>query len=413
MPAIHVQLDTPVARSFRVDQVAGMFDAPVADRSKLDLRAHVPPLEAPGSDWTIGAIVGPSGSGKGQIARHWLGKRFLEASPDRTTGHRWPKDKAIVDAFPADLETAAITGALNAVGFSSPPAWVLPYAALSTGQRARADLARVLLRDEPVLGVDEFTSTVDRQIGQFMAAAAAKAIRKQRCRLHRLVAVTCHYDVLDWLEPDWVLDMADRTLRVGADLKRAMPRGSLQRPENGEAPPIRAARKRDPGFRGRPAIALDVHRVSARDYWPRFAPHHYLSHTLHRAARCYVAFWSRDGQTHPTALCATLPGMGIRGMRRVSRLVVQPDFQGMGIGLRLLDAVAAIETADPAHRRMSITTSHPALISALPHRPTWRLRDVAQLGCRQTGWAKGGKYFATSFGRTTVSFEFQPAHAPG
>ena len=36
----------------------------------------------------------------------------------------------------------------------------------------------------------------------------AKAVRKGRVRAEKFIAVTCHYDVLEWLEPDWILDMA-------------------------------------------------------------------------------------------------------------------------------------------------------------------------------------------------------------
>ena len=38
----------------------------------------------------------------------------------------------------------AVTAALSAVGLGSVPSWLRPYAALSTGEKFRADLARVL-----------------------------------------------------------------------------------------------------------------------------------------------------------------------------------------------------------------------------------------------------------------------------
>ena len=39
------------------------------------------------------------------------------------------------------------------------------------------------------------------------SAAIAKGIRRGHLPC-RFVAVTCHYDVAEWLEPDWMLDMA-------------------------------------------------------------------------------------------------------------------------------------------------------------------------------------------------------------
>ena len=96
---------------------------------------------------------------------------------------------------------------LTAVGFSSPPAWIKPYRVLSQGERFRCDLARALLTRKRRVVFDEFTSVVDRTVARIGAAAVAKAVRRMPEK--QFVAVTCHYDVAEWLEADWVLDMAD------------------------------------------------------------------------------------------------------------------------------------------------------------------------------------------------------------
>ena len=54
-----------------------------------------------------------------------------------------------------------------------------------------------------------------------------------------------------------------------------------------------------------------------------------------------------------------LPVIGFAGRRRISRIVVRPDFQGVGVGRAVLNAVAAM------YPRISITTGHPAMIAAL------------------------------------------------
>jgi ABC-type ATPase with predicted acetyltransferase domain len=48
---------------------------------------------------------------------------------------------------------------------------------------------------------DEFTSVVDREIAKVSAFAISKAVRRSK---KKFIAVTCHYDVVDWLDPDWV-----------------------------------------------------------------------------------------------------------------------------------------------------------------------------------------------------------------
>jgi ABC-type ATPase with predicted acetyltransferase domain len=42
---------------------------------------------------------------------------------------------------------------------------------------------------------------VDREIAKVSAFAISKAVRRSS---KKFIAVTCHYDVVDWLEPDWV-----------------------------------------------------------------------------------------------------------------------------------------------------------------------------------------------------------------
>ena len=202
-------------------------------------------------------------------------------------------------------DVKAICGVLTAVGFSSPPAWLKPYRALSNGQQFRCDLARALLASSPLVVFDEFTSVVDRQVAKVGSAAVAKAVRKRHVGAERFVAVACHYDILEWLQPDWILDLA--TGRVT--------RRRLRRPD----------------------IRLDVH-AGNRAAWPLFKKHHYLSGNLAASCRCYYALANGE-------LCgfvATINQLGHRGdaWRRVSRIVVLPDYQGVGIGGRLLDAVA-------------------------------------------------------------------------
>jgi ABC-type ATPase with predicted acetyltransferase domain len=107
-------------------------------------------------------------------------------------------DKAIVSHFnnPEDA-----IDKLSAVGLNSVPSWYKPYHVLSTGEKFRADLARKL-RDGAV--IDEFTSVVDRNVAKAASVAMSKHIK--RTGLSNIVIVTCHRDILDWLEPDWVID---------------------------------------------------------------------------------------------------------------------------------------------------------------------------------------------------------------
>jgi ABC-type ATPase with predicted acetyltransferase domain len=144
-------------------------------------------------DWQIGVIVGRSGTGKTSIAKQLFPKEYIR-SFEYTS-------ETVLDDFPENVSVSEITSSLCNVGFASPPDWLKAYAHLSQGEKMRVDIARALCLKQQLIVFDEFTSVVDREIAKVSACAIAKAVRRTA---KRFIAVTCHYDVLDWLEPDWV-----------------------------------------------------------------------------------------------------------------------------------------------------------------------------------------------------------------
>ena len=198
----------PVYDSFRVQQVAGLFDVPLAERATASFAVEVPALDEP---WQIGLIVGPCGSGKTTIARAAFGEAcYCDA--------RWPADRAVIDGF-GDLPIAADRRAADGgrLQFAAGVDQALPRA--QRRRTFRCDLARAAspvaaagqhAAMRPLVVFDEFTSVVDRTVAQIGSAAVAKACAAED-RLP-LRGRECHYDVAEWLEPDWVLDMATRRL---------------------------------------------------------------------------------------------------------------------------------------------------------------------------------------------------------
>ena len=133
MSTVDVTVDCPVFDSFRVQQVAGMFDVPLPERASQRFRVELPEgLDA--EPWRVGLIVGPSGSGKSTVARAMFAGSVYRP-------REWPPDRAVVDGL-GDRPIKEITGLFTAVGFSSPPSWVKPYQVLSNGEQFRCDLAR-------------------------------------------------------------------------------------------------------------------------------------------------------------------------------------------------------------------------------------------------------------------------------
>lgn len=335
-----------------------MFDVTLEKKLTSTFEVELPDLS---DEWQVGMIVGPSGSGKSTIAKEAFGGKLYTSS-------RWPKSKAIIDAFPADLEVKHITKTLTAVGFGSPPAWCKPYHVLSNGEQFRCDLARAILSPGDVVAFDEFTSVVDRNVAKIASAAIRKSIDAGHIT-KRFVAVTCHDDVVEWLRPDWVLDMSTRRLA----------RGCLRR---------------------RPKIALEIVRCHY-EAWEMFAPHHYLDSSLNRAARCYLATW----QGLPVAFVAMLTHFR-KASWRFSRVVVLPDFQGIGIAGKLVDTVPNVLIDEVGPVSVSLTTSHSAIAGHCNRSTSWSCSNVKKIGTKPTGLFSDHKW-RTSAGRTVATFKFK------
>jgi GNAT superfamily N-acetyltransferase len=147
----------------------------------------------------------------------------------------------------------------------------------------------------------------------------------------------------------------------------------------------------------RPAIQLEIVRCR-RDAWQPFARHHYLSGKLAVAARCILAIWNGL----PVAFCATIPLIGRRGRWRITRIVTLPDYQGIGIGARVAEAVADLHRREG--HRISITASHPAIIAHCRGSPRWKLVAIKPNGSRRAGACI--KNYRASTGRAVMSFEY-------
>ncbi len=296
------------------DDVAKMFDYPFTGETTFEVPSMPEPLEP----FRIGLIVGPSGSGKSTLLR-----RFGNHQPPE-----WKEDEAVVSHF-EDAQDAAER--FSAVGFNSIPSWLRQYSHLSTGEKFRADLARQI---QSGAVVDEFTSVVDRDV----AKACAYALRRYADvnRLSNVVLASCHYDIIEWLQPDWVFDT--KTGQMAG-------RGLVRRPE----------------------IRLDIAPCD-QSLWRIFRPHHYLDGNLNRSSQCWSAMWGEKLVGFASALA--FPNGNFKDAWRGHRTVVLPDFQGLGIGARISDAVGFMITASGG--RYFSKTSHPRLGGYRDASPLWR-----------------------------------------
>ena len=190
MPHFNIVKNSEPKGSFRVQSVIGKYDL----QAKNIQETFSGDIELP-EKWNVGLIVGRSGTGKTTIAKTLFGDSCVNE-------YSWEHDN-ILDDMPENCAVNDICQTLVSVGFSSPTSWLKPYAVLSNGEKMRAQIARAMLEDKELIVFDEFTSVVDRVVAQVSSIAISKRIRKSG---KRFIAVTCHHDVEQYLDPDWVFN---------------------------------------------------------------------------------------------------------------------------------------------------------------------------------------------------------------
>lgn len=189
MQTFNIVKKNDIEKIFRVAKVMADFDVKLEHCDEN----FVGSIELP-KEWNIGLIVGGSGTGKTTIAKELFNENIIN-------GFEY-NNKSVIDDMPKELRTEEIEKMFYSVGFGSVPSWLKSYNVLSNGEKMRVDLARALLEKEFIV-FDEFTSVVDRNVAKTSCIAINKAIKNTN---KKFIAVSCHKDIIEWLQPDWIFD---------------------------------------------------------------------------------------------------------------------------------------------------------------------------------------------------------------
>ena len=321
MPRIDCIVETDISNTIRARQICGMFDVPPSEKCTLRWTIDANFDE---KQWSVGLIVGPSGSGKSTIANHMWPEELKKE-------HIW-KGKSVLDDFDNSLDLKEIASVCGAVGFNTIPAWLRPFRVLSNGEKFRVSLARTLLENEGIAVVDEFTSVVDRQVAKIGSHAVQKYVRKNNMKF---VAVSCHSDIIDWLNPDWIINASDQSFAWRS-------------------------------LRQRPTLQGEIRKIKY-DAWQLFAPYHYMNSSLSKAAQCYGLFINNQIVSFVGVLHRP---NSAGGWKAISRVVTLPDWQGLGLAFRLINTVGSAYTA--LGWKFRNYPAHPAFIRSHRRSKVWK-----------------------------------------
>jgi ABC-type lipoprotein export system ATPase subunit/GNAT superfamily N-acetyltransferase len=317
-----INLNHKIKNDKYTEYVYEAFDIQNKEESNVIIEAN---LEHIGNKWNIGVVYGGSGTGKTTILKNFFKKEMDKSNFDNS--------KSLISNFDW-LEPKEATFLLSAMGLSSVPTWLRPFNTLSNGEQYRANLAYIVgsAKNDEVILIDEYTSVVDRDVAKAMSNALQKYIKRTN---KKIVLASCHFDIMEWLQPDWIYSPSKGRLEIASHLRQ-------------------------------PRIELQIVRCR-HEAWKLFKQHHYLTEDLNKAANNFLVLWNDK----PICFIGILPfpGVGDEKTRRISRIVVLPDFQGLGLGKNILNYISSLYAKEKS--TMYIRTMSPALGLSLAKDKNW------------------------------------------
>lgn len=337
--SVEVILESPVNNNFRCKMACDALDIDIKKKSIHHLK--IDNINIPDS-WNVGLIYGASGSGKTTLAKKLFGEDVFKAILN--------EDEPIINQLPEHLTYDECAAILSGIGLNSVPCWVRPVKTLSNGQRARAEAALLMVQNNGMINIDEWTSVVDRTVAKAMSYCIQKFARKNN---KQIILLSCHYDVLEWLVPDWMIDCNEQRFETkqGADFF----------------------------FTRREQLKFDIRKIG-RQSWKYFSKYHYLSERLPGGEIYLYGLFFEDKQIGFQCFANYTPqAKGKAKIFHSNRTVIHPDYQGLGLGIKLINESSKVFAKE--HQSFKIMAKFSALpvFKAMQKQKEWRYLGTKRL----------------------------------
>lgn len=366
MQVINVILQSPVSQSYRCKRAADSLDIDVNKKSIHQLSINLD-LEKP---YNIGLILGSSGSGKTSLAKNMFGEDCFKNVID--------ENKPIIDQFPDSYDYETCAKILSGVGLTQVPCWIRPVYTLSNGQKARAEAALLMCREESTI-IDEWTSVVDRTVAKVMSHCIQKYSRSEN---KRIIILSCHYDVLDWINPDWVIDCNKQEY-----LDRRLLWQDYQRSEK---------------------LGFYIKEVD-RKTWKYFSKYHYLSDKLPGGNVIYFGLFHEENQIGFICYANYVPYRNSQKLKKekmimhANRIVIHPDYSGIGLGIMMINETAKIMSMQ--NLKIMCKFSSVPVYKIMMKSNLWKLREIhRKIGVQNVG---GNMIRKSGFRKNIKTYSFE------
>lgn len=365
--SVEVILEAPISNNFRCKMACDALDIDIKKKSVHHLK--ISGINIP-EKWNVGLIYGASGSGKTTLAKKLFGEDVFKAILN--------EDEPIINQLPKELTYDECAAILSGIGLNSVPCWVRPVKTLSNGQRARAEAALLMVQNSGVIIIDEWTSVVDRTVAKAMSHCLQKFARKHN---KQIILLSCHYDVLEWLIPDWLIDCNEQKFH-------------LRENENFF-------------FTEREKLTFDIKRIG-RESWRYFSKYHYLSENLPGGEIYLYGLFHQDKQIGFQCFANYTPRKtGKKVIVHSNRTVIHPDYQGLGLGIKLINESSRLFMEEKPNYRIMAKFSALPVYKAMIRQPQWRyLKTKRLMGKMVTGNLMDRKSGFRDSGIKTYHFEY-------
>jgi hypothetical protein len=364
MQTFVVDLKSDPPSGFRSVKAAQSVDLDVSEK----LTHHMEIAADVQTDFSVGLIMGASGSGKTTMAHEVFGPDCFDEMLDPS--------KPIIEQFRKSMSYDDCANALTGIGLSQVTCWVKPAGALSNGQKARAEAALQMTSHRPFVVIDEFTSVVDRSVAKVMAHCVQKFARKFG---KKITLISCHYDVIEWLNPDWVIDCNAETYTDRRSLWR-----DFNRIEN---------------------FTFEVAECN-KNTWSRFSKYHYLSHRLPGGHIETYGIYLNGEQIGFQCFANYVPHRkGTKRIMHSNRTVIHPDYVGFGLGMKVIDLTSEI-MLKKGFDVMAKFSSIP-VFKSMKNNPLWRLVKASNNTEKAQFQPSGAMKKHTGMRQATRTFSFR------
>lgn len=337
--SVEVVLESPVSNNFRCKMACDALDIDIKKKSRHHLK--IDGIRIP-EKWNVGLIYGASGSGKTTLAKKLFGEDVFKTILD--------ENEPIINQLPKELSYDECAAILSGIGLNSVPCWVRPVKTLSNGQRARAEAALLMVQNSGIINIDEWTSVVDRTVAKAMSHCLQKFARKHD---KQIILLSCHYDVLEWLIPDWLIDCNEQKFH-------------LKQNENFF-------------FTERDKLTFDIKRIG-RESWRYFSKYHYLSEKLAGGESYLYGLFHNETQIGFQAFTNYMPRLkGKKVIFHFNRSVIHPDYQGLGMGIKMINESTKIFLNEHNNAKVMGKFSSVPVYRAMIKDPAWRFLGAKRL----------------------------------